>query len=121
MLILCFVYNVFKYIPPKAKVIKIFFDNNPVKADKIITTQSYSYTITNMQNKTIINLLNFSNNTVNINISNLGISSSQNINAVNYNFTDLNNKQWNYDNTKTKITSSIQLKPYSYSVITAAK
>ena len=111
--------NIFKYIPPIAKSTKLFFDNNPVKANKAVTTSNYGYTITSYAGTTIINILNFTANPVNISTGDLEVNlTGKKASFKSYQFNDLHSKQWNYEKTTVKISSAIQVAPFSYSVIT---
>ncbi len=117
-------YNIFKYIPPKAKVVKIFFDNNPIKATKFVETNSYSYTVSTFSNSSacIINLINFGGTPVNFDIKDiLNNMAGEKLTLTTYRFADLNNKQWSNNKTSLEFTSTVQLPSYSYSVINTAK
>lgn len=112
----------FSYISPKGKTIKIFFDNNPAKASKLATMNGYAYTIGNTSNGTIINLINFTPQSIPVNLGNIaGAIAGKKITATSYKFSDLQSKQWNVDKTVSTISSSISLLPYSYAVIQIAK
>jgi|GEM_PF-4186832 len=108
----------------KAKVVKIFFDNNPIKATKYVETNSYSYTISTFSNSSacIINLINFGGTPVNFNIKDvLNNMSGEKLTITTYTFTDLNNKQWSNNKTSSVFTSAVQLPSYSFSVINTGK
>ena len=117
--------NFFKYAPPQAKAVKLFYTYNTVKAQSLSVNSEYAYTITNTSDKVLINVLNFADHAVTLKISDMvNYISGAKLNVIKYQFDDLNSHQWNYaaNTSQSAVTAgSVQLNKSSYNVITIQK
>ncbi len=117
--------NFFKYIPPQAKAIKLFYTYNTSKAQSLVLNSEYAYTVTSGNGKIVINILNYSDHAVNIKLNEIvGGSTSVSGNLIKYQFDDLDSHQWNYNtNTSQSVVNSkpVELQKRSYNVITLNK
>lgn len=115
----------FRYIPPQAKAIKLFYTYNSIKAQSLTVNAEYAFTITNDGDKKLINILNFSDHAVSINLSTIvNYSAGSKLNVVKYAFEDLNSHQWNYPTNLSPVAATsgtIQVSRSSYNVITIQK
>ena len=115
----------FVYAPPQAKAVKVFYANNPVKAQSLTINNNYAYTVTNTTDKIILNILNFTDQPIKLKLNDLvGFNSSKKTTVNQYMFNDLNSKQWDYVNNYTSSIiniGTVDLKKNSYSVVTIQK
>lgn len=121
-------YTGIKYIPPQAKAIKVFFDNNTLKASEIGVKKNIRliYTYSQTQNGVIINLLNYSSQDIQVNLNDLfnKFGGNSNFKVTTYKFSDINNKQWNADDNTivtTQKSNSIKISGYSFAVLNGVK